>query len=181
MIKGRIPALSVVTAPASEPLSVAETKLFLRVDQSSDDTLIGSMIIAARQSAEGFLKKSLITQTRKIAFNDYAPSEIALPYGPVTAVVSVILFARDGTQNTISSSYYYLSAGNNVLVTDTNLLSHRIEITYSAGYGAAATVPDAIKQGMLAHIGALYEGRSLSVPVPEAAFALYQPYKLIQI
>lgn len=177
----RIPYMSVVTAPATEPFSLAEAKLFLKVDHAVDDALISSMIIAARQSAEEYLRKSLITQTRKISFNDYAPSEISLPFGPVSAITSVTLFTRDIMETLVSSSNYYLNAGKDTLITDASLLSHKIEIIYSCGYGSASAVPDAIKQGMYAHIAALYDGKSVSLPVPETAFALYQPYKVIRI
>jgi uncharacterized phiE125 gp8 family phage protein len=178
---GRVPLVSIVTSPTTEPVSLDEAKLFLKVDNSSDDTLINSMIIAARQSAESYLTKSLISQTRKITFDDYAPSDIALPFGPVTAVVSVTLFSRDGTQNVINGSYYYLTAGNEVLVTDTRLLSHRVEVVYSAGYGVASAVPGAIKQGMLAHIATLYDGRSAALPVPDMALMLYRPYRNVRL
>ncbi len=59
-----IPArgLTRVVAPAFEPLTLAETKLYLRVDHSDDDASIARMIQAAREAAEFYLRRSLVTQ-----------------------------------------------------------------------------------------------------------------------
>ena len=39
-----------VAAPASEPLTLAETKLYLRVDHTAEDTLMNNLITAAREA-----------------------------------------------------------------------------------------------------------------------------------
>ena len=39
----------VTTQPATEPITVAEVKLYLRVDTDADDALISAMITAARK------------------------------------------------------------------------------------------------------------------------------------
>ncbi len=43
------------SAPASEPVTLAEAKLYLRVDAATEDTLIGELITAARVAAEQYL------------------------------------------------------------------------------------------------------------------------------
>jgi len=42
----------VSTAPASEPITLAEAKLYLRVDTTADDALITALITAARETVE---------------------------------------------------------------------------------------------------------------------------------
>ena len=55
--------VSLVTGPASEPVTLAEAKLHLRVDYSDDDALISSLITAARRLCETSVKSTFITQT----------------------------------------------------------------------------------------------------------------------
>lgn len=53
--------LVIVTPPAAEPVSVAEAHA--RIDASDEDTLIGSLITAARELVETETARRLITQT----------------------------------------------------------------------------------------------------------------------
>lgn len=172
-----------VTAPASEPVSVSEAKLYLRVDSTAEDTLIGDLITAARMVAEGWLKQSLIAQTWKLAFDDGVKNSVFLPMGPVTSIASVVAFAQDGGSQAVSANGYWLNAAMNALVMDAPLLSFRVEITYNTGYGAAADVPKPIKQGMLAHIADLYEnrGEAGNAVLPAQAAALYMPFREVQL
>lgn len=180
MTYSNIPAFSVVTVPESEPFTISDAKLYLRVDGATEDTLIGNMIVAARMAAEQYLRRSLITQVRKLAYNETAPSWISLPFGPVQAVSSIKLIDVEGDEVTVNSNSYRLTAGNEAIVSDVALTGNRIEIVYMAGYGNAAAVPEALKQGMLAHVAAFYEGRG-GEGVPDMAQALYQPYRVVKL
>lgn len=169
--------LARVTPPATEPLTLAEAKLFLRVDGTAEDALITDLMVAARMAAEEHLRQSLITQSWKLAFDDYAPEETFLPRGPVTGITSVTQFARDGSSTLVSSSTYYLNAAKHTLIFDTVPLAFRVEIVYGTGYGDATAVPKPLKQGILAHMAAMYESRDEGAALPPAAVALYQPFR----
>src|SRR5438445_1990943 len=52
-----------VAGPAAEWITLSDAKVFLRVDNTSDDTLITSLISAVRQFAEGATRRVFITQT----------------------------------------------------------------------------------------------------------------------
>lgn len=179
MSSNRERRLERVTAPASEPVTLAEAKLYLRVDGTSEDSLISDLIVAARMSAEQYLKSSLITQSWKLVYNDYLDDEVILPMPPVVSVSSVIVTNRDATTQVISPANYYLSAAKNKLLFDNYVSGFSIEITYSTGYGAAAQVPQPIKYGILAHIAALYDERGLigQGDLPPQVSALYTPYR----
>lgn len=172
-----------VTAPAAEPLTLAEAKLYLRVDTDDDDSAIGDMIVAARLAAEQSLKKSLITQSWKLAFDDYLPEKVALPMGPVDAITSVKTIDRDENEQIISADVYYLNAAKDMLMLDSILFSFRVEIVYQTGYGAAADVPEAIRHGMLAHIAAMYDlrGQDTLTAIPAQALQLYAPYREVRL
>ena len=51
------------TPPAGEPLSLAEVKLHLRIDNSDEDLLLTMLISAARLHAENVTRRAFMTQT----------------------------------------------------------------------------------------------------------------------
>lgn len=180
LIENRL--LNVVTQPAAEPVTLAEAKTYLRVTVNDDDTLIQSLIAAARQSAEEYLRRSLVTQTLKISLQGDAYAVIALPRGPVQSVTSVTAVARDDSTAVISASGYYLSASKEQVEFDAYVSAHRVEVVYVAGYGAASAVPDAIKQGILAHVSKLYDCRGEGDrAMPVTSRALFEPYRVVRV
>ncbi len=176
-----IPFLRLDTSPASEPLTAAEAKLYLRVDGSTEDSAITRMIATARQAAESYMRRSLITQTWTIAYDEGAPAEVKLPRGPVQSITGVKIIAADGSQTTLNPAIYFLNAGKETLLFNAAPFGHIIEIAYVAGFGDASAVPDQIKQGMLAHIVAMYEDRGGATALPPAARALYNAYRVVAL
>lgn len=61
--------MSLTTPPGAEPLTLAEAKLWLRVDQSSEDTLITDLISAARLHFEAITGICCISQQWKVTFS----------------------------------------------------------------------------------------------------------------
>ncbi len=181
MSNNRERRLERVTAPASEPVTLAEAKIYLRVDGADEDSLISDLIVSARMSAEYWLKSSLITQSWRLVYNDYLDSEIILPMPPIVSINSVVVTNRDATTQTIPPSNYYLNAAKNKLLFDNCVSGFSIEINYNTGYGAAAQIPQPIKYGILAHIAALYDERGLigQENLPQQVSALYSPYREI--
>ena len=176
--------LSRTVAPAVEPVTLTEAKLYLRVDNTNEDTLITDLITAARMVAESWLRRSLITQTWQLAFDLGIPSSIWLPMGPVISLVSVIVVNQDGTTTIPDSSTYWLNAAQNALVMNTILTGFKVQITYTAGYGADEnTLPRPIKQGILAHIASMYDSRGESGDsiLPEQTVGLYAPYREVRL
>jgi uncharacterized phiE125 gp8 family phage protein len=173
--------LARVVAPANEPLTLSETKLYLRVDDTSSDSLINDLITASRMMAEHWLKRSLITQTWKLVYDDYVPDQVTLPMGPVGSISSVVTIGRDNSTQTMDSDLYYLNASKNTIIFDSMVVGFKVEITYTAGYGNAAAVPKPIKQGMLAHIADMYDNRGMGCnsALPELSTMLYMPFREI--
>ena len=54
--------LTVVTAPSATPITLAEAKTFLRIDTSDDDTLINTLIGAARDYFEEYTEEQQYKQ-----------------------------------------------------------------------------------------------------------------------
>ncbi len=181
MPKLNTPYLTLVTPPSTEPITLAEAKLYARIDTTLEDAVINRIITAARFAAEQYIRKSLITQVWKITYDDAAPSRIQLYRGPVNSVTSVKTKARDGSEVTMPSTSYYLNSGKELLVLDSAQIAFVTEIIYQTGYGDASAVPAEIKQGMLEHIVELYDNRPSQMEIPESATALYDMYRLVTI
>ena len=60
-----------ITAPALEPLSLAEAKDWLKVDSTADDTLILELITAARIHIEQATRLLLLTQSWKLVADQW--------------------------------------------------------------------------------------------------------------
>lgn len=188
-----------VIMPASEPVSIDEAKLYLRVTGSNEDTIISDLIAVARISAENVLKKSLITQSWKLSIDGQWPvfspsikdaqvaatlsdddnrnnSIVRLPMGPVTSVTSVVAFQQDGSNQALATSNYFLNAPKNELIFIDPPAALRLENTYVAGYGDASSVPKPIKLGILTHIASLYDNRG-DGNLPKQSVELYQPFR----
>lgn len=174
----------VAVAPAEEPITLTEAKLHLRVTGTAEDTLITSLIQAARERCEDVTMRSLVTRTYD-AYLDCWPEcgSVMLPYPPAASIVSVKYTDSTGTQGTMDSLDYYLAVARGQLVLGygkswpTAVLQPKeaIVIRYTAGYGAASAVPAWAKHAMKLLIGHWYMNReevttgTVGHQLPEAA------------
>jgi uncharacterized phiE125 gp8 family phage protein len=159
----------VSTAPAVEPVTLTEAKDHLRIDDSSSDTLVSSLIVAARQQVEQDTGRALITQTLDVYY-DALPTdrELWVPNPKLQSVTTFTTYDEDDA-STVFSSWDYLvdvasEPGRIVLNADatwpTDLrAANAVIVRVVAGYGVAAAVPQALKQAILLIISTLYEHR----------------------
>jgi uncharacterized phiE125 gp8 family phage protein len=163
---------SLITTPASEPLSLSEVKLSLKVDNSADDTLISSIITAARRYCEFYTRRQFVTATWEIYLNEFPDiSEIEIPKPPLQSVGFVKYYDTASTpvlQTWTASGNYEVdikaTPGRLLLIDgicwpDTNHQANAVTIRFDAGYGVAAAVPDDIKTAMRLLMGHWYENR----------------------
>ena len=187
--------LKLITAPAVEPISLAEAKAHLRVDAASEDTLIGLLIGSARQAAEHELGRSLITQTWELVLDAFPAGQIEIPAGGVASVVSVKYHDAAGVEQTLDTADYIVDTDStpaHVVLADgsgwpsTADRPAAVRVRFIAGFGAtAADVPASIRHWMLLHIGSGYANResvAAGAPVVELPgryhAALLDPYRV---
>jgi uncharacterized phiE125 gp8 family phage protein len=162
-------SVKLITAPATEPVSLAEAKAHLRVTSSDDDDLITALIVTARGAAEHELQRSLITQTWEKAL-DMFPEAIQLLCPPVQSVTSVKYLDVDGVEQTLSSASYtldnasdstpaWLTPAYGYTWPETYEEVNAVKVRYAAGWASASSVPQPIKQWMKLQIGHWYENR----------------------
>lgn len=126
--------LSLVTAPASEPVSRSDVKTYMRVDTTADDDLIDALIVTARQDAEKYTGRAFISQTWRMFINEWScqlvsgieggiyaelpywyydrknPSYVEVPLAPLTSVTHIKTYDDSDTATTFASSNYQVSA-----------------------------------------------------------------------
>jgi len=181
--------LTLTAAPAAEPVTVLEMRDHLRIDGSQDDTVLTTIIAAARELCENFTGRALITQSWSL-FLDHWPGrdvlpwwdgvqegadilspvhELNLPKAPLQSVTAVNIFDAEDNATIWGSENYFVDTnstpGRIVLRSGGNLpfparTTNGIEIQFIAGYGdAASDVPQAIKDGIKLLAAHLYSNR----------------------
>ncbi|OAN53891.1 hypothetical protein A6A04_13445 [Paramagnetospirillum marisnigri] len=162
-----IPVL--VTAPTVEPITLGEAKAHLRVDGSDDDTLISSLIAAARRHVEDLTGRALITQSWQLSWDDRFPDDFRLPKGRLQAVDGITYVDGSGATITLDQAAYVVDAESEPgRVTPawgaswpaTRCQPVAVTVDWTCGYGdAAGDVPAPIRAAMLLLIGTLYRDR----------------------
>jgi uncharacterized phiE125 gp8 family phage protein len=162
--------LKLITAPAAEPVLLADAKAHLRVTDSTEDALIGILITAAREAAEARTGRRLITQTWELQLDAFPSAEIEIPVQPVASITSVQYVDTAGTLQTLAADQYTLDEetllsawvlpADGVTWPATRDVADALRVRFVAGYGAAGTaVPASIRQWMLIAIGSMYSQR----------------------
>lgn len=163
----------VTTQPATEPVTLAEAKAHLRIDTTADDTLIESLITAARQWCEDYERRAYVTQTITVKLDRFT-NKIVLPKPKLQSVTSVKYIDTAGVEQTLSTDIYnvdtYREPGRITLAYNQSWPTTRddynaVEIVYVAGYGDAADVPDRVKCAIKLIVGHLYENRESTAPI----------------
>ena len=166
-------ALNLLTAPSTEPVTIAELKSQLRLDGTDQDTMLTSLITSARQGVEKYLGRALITQIWQ-AFFDCFYYEMHLPFAPYQSITHIKYYDSDGNLQTLDSDYYQYDLfsvparikeayGYNFPTTRYEKLN-AVEIQYVAGYGDDTTdVPEPIRQLILGIAVDLYEHPEMNV------------------
>lgn len=170
----------VTSAPGSEPLTISNAKTYLKVDTPADDTLITTMIAAARHHVEDYLGQALITQTIEevydgfpIATSGNPDAAMFLTVHPVQSVTSIQYVDTDGNTQTLNSSKYIVDTHRKITRIapaygetwpTTRAQINAVTVTYDAGYGdAASDVPESVLQAMYLLVADMYHNRTDSV------------------
>jgi uncharacterized phiE125 gp8 family phage protein len=162
--------LKLITAPTSEPISVADAKLHCRVDVVDDDLLIQRWIKTARRYIERISNRALLTQTWELWLDAFpASSEIDLNRSPLASVTHVKYYDDADAESTFAASNYIVDTirepGRVVLKTgytwpSTTLRAvNGVVVRFVAGWTTSDDVPEPIKQAMFLLVGYWNENR----------------------
>lgn len=166
-----------ISDAAVEPVSLAEAQAWLRVDSQDDASEITALITTARQIVEDFTGRALLTQTWRLVASDWPAEEFAgvgnvirLPRTPLASVSSVKYYPENGgAQATWNSANYHVVTAtapglvvlaDNASFPDLAVRPDAVEINFTAGDSAAASIPAGLKHAVLLVLAHLYELRS---------------------
>jgi len=185
-----------VEPPAADDpiITTAEAKLHCGIDSDEWDSLVDALVQAATTYLDGYagiLGRALVTQTWRQDFDAFCP-RLRLPLIAAT-VTGIKAYAEDDdTGTTITVTNYELledALGSYVRFIDDYAFpssvreTRGVRITFTAGYGAASAVPQAIKQAMLLMVGHWFANReavnigNITTELPLGARALLAPYR----
>ena len=194
--------LKLITDASTEPLTLTQAKLHLRVEHSVDDDLITDAIVSARKKAEHLTGRSLATQTWERVLDAFPAAEIELGVPAantddrVLSIVSVTYIDANGDSQTMASSDYsldgdtlpgWLLPSEDLAVWPTTLdTANAVRVRFTVGYSPVADKGRAmLRSWMRLEIGNLYkfrEGVVAGVSVSELPNrfqdGLLDPYKI---
>lgn len=148
------------TAPAWEPITLAQLKAQARIDGSEEDDLLETMISATRAWAEGHtgLRFTEVTVTE---VRHFFPTcrELELSVEPLQAVAWLKYYDTAGTLQTLSNTWYYVDTyssppmivlGQSYQWPETQEgRPNAVQIEYTVGPESADDVDPRAKQAML--------------------------------
>ncbi|RWX76157.1 hypothetical protein EPK99_20350 [Neorhizobium lilium] len=183
---------ALITPPVAEPLTLAEVKAHLRLDQTDEDALLLSLIRTAREHLERETGLCLITQSWRLYLDRWPRDGIVrIARSPVQAIQNARVYDADGDPVDVSLEDHLLDgSGRPARFWLRNppkpaQAVNGIEIDFTAGYGEAGTdVPDTLKRAMLIHIGHMFAFRGVISPdqqpagIPDGYERLTAPFKL---
>ncbi len=181
--------LSLITAPTFEPISLQEAKDQARIVQTQGDANVYRYIRTAREAAEEFMNRGLVTQTWQLglwAFDEenYLPRAHPLQNGTLTKPV-VQYYDVDGVLQTLAEANYLVDTysrpgkisrapGYAWPPVQADRRAPSVLITYTIGWTTAALVPERIKQGLRLYIAWLDRDRDGSEPGGDLALVRAQ-------
>ena len=180
-----------LTPPAQEPVSLSEAKTFLRLDQTAEDDLLGTLITAARLMVEAASGRLLVDQAWRIVIDRWPDSgEIRLPLSPVGSITAARVYDVLGAAQVVASAALQLDVAADppvirivAEVPEIGRARGAIEIDVVAGFGAtAAAVPALLRQAVLRLAARWFERRGDVVgrdaeALPPEIMALIAPFR----
>ena len=173
--------LKLVTGATTPVVSTADMKLHLRVDNTTEDTLIATLVTAATRLSEAQTRRAFLSQVWEMYLDCFPADDvyIALPRSPIITLDSIKYQDEDDAQQTFADSNYKMdditSAPPRISLKKDSSWPDTIDelgvvvIRFTAGYGTAATsVPAEAIAAIKLIVGNLFENRE-NVSVGAAA------------
>lgn len=164
--------MTLIDAPASEPLSLDDVKAHLRITYGDEDTLLQSYLVGARQALEQVTGLALMEQTWEAAWDGFpcgADATLVIPRPPLRSVTSVTYIDTNGDEQELDASAYLVNtrAFPGELVPAygtawpaTRAVPNAVVVRFVAGYGdEEVDIPEGIRAALRLEVGSYYVNR----------------------
>ncbi len=160
--------------PLAEPVTLAEAREFLRVDDNIEDGFISTLISAARLHVESVTGRALISQTWRLVADDWpADRIILLPRSPLVSIDSITAFDAGGNPVSLALAQFQPQANmapariflpEKISGSPDLREFNGIEVDYVAGFGSAPSdIPNDLRHALLSLVGYWFEHRDALV------------------
>lgn len=180
-------SLSLVTGPAVEPVTRDQFKLHARITRDDEDSLIDSLLKAARRYIEARQRRAIVTQTWRLTLDTFPAWGLVIPLPPLQSVSSITYVDNDGTTQTLDPSAYSVDTRSEPGRVEpawgqywpsARFQNNAVTVQFVAGYGLADSAPDTTKTAIKLLAAHWYENREATIagtiiaPLPFAVEAL---------
>lgn len=186
---------SLLTPPATEPLSLADAKAFLRIDHDHDDAIISALIASARGQVEALTRSALMTQVWRLVLDAWpCEGRITPRFGPLRAVNAARVYDAAGHASSIDTGRFVVDAASGVIVSPGWSLPvpgrarAGIELDIAIGFGpTAADVPDVLRHAIRVLVAHWYDNRGLAAigasvaMLPGSVSAMIANYRVVSL
>jgi uncharacterized phiE125 gp8 family phage protein len=188
--------VTVLVAPAAEPLALADAKSYLRIAYDGEDALVAGLIAAARARIEELAGVAMISRTLRVMLHRWPSGalerrSVRLPVRPADELVAVRVFNADSEAETVTERFA-LSRGRAARVSWVSgafpwprRRFDGIEIDYRAGFGAApADVAEGLRlavKRLVAHGYHARDAETIAGPLPQDVAGLVSPWRRVTL
>lgn len=182
-----------ITAPAVEPVSLAEAKSWLREDNDDEDQLIQTLLVSARLTLEAWTRRFFITQGWRLICDNWpfpksGTKSITIAFAPFRAVTAIRVYNINDIASLIESTSYRVRGGDQggCILFETppkppGRALEGVEIDFTVGYGSSPSqIPEPLRQAILLLVAHWREYRgddNALMAFPSTAMALCAPYR----
>ena len=191
-------ALVSLAGPLLEPVLLSDIKIHLRVSDNDEDTLITSLIAAARVHVEHLLSRKMITQSWSLYLDVWPENDtIILPLNPVQSISDIRLYDAQDNVSVVNPADYYVDVSGDparIIWLGSGArprggrIANGIEVRFNCGYGDnPGDVPEPLRQAITLLVTHWYERREpvevgeQMLPVPMMIASLLSPYRSMRI
>lgn len=161
------------TGPTSEPITVAEQKVWSAIDHPDMDASLAKYIKAAREFSEMHCGRCWVPRTMTMTLDNWpASGDLFLPFKPCIAVTGVREYNDNGTYSVfpLANLGWDFDTGRVYVKSSTPSGSRArsaIEISWNCGYDSGhGGIPPSVIPGLLAWVNDIYENRYTSTTPP---------------